>query len=85
MVRTELRARQDGGIRQWMWMSVGGGDGFQNAIDPTDYNIFYTESQNAGIKRYDMNTGEPRNIKPNSAVVAAAAAAVVAALGRRGA
>jgi hypothetical protein len=54
------------GIRQWMWMSVGGGDGFQNAIDPTDENIFYTESQNAGIQRYDLNTGMSGSIKPNA-------------------
>ena len=40
----ELR---EGGIRQWMWTRVGGGDGFQNAMDPTDFNIFYTSSQNA--------------------------------------
>src|SRR6185503_6775576 len=58
--------RTNGGIRQWMWQSVGGGDGFQNAIDPTDYNIFYTESQNAGIQRYDNNVGESKSIKPNT-------------------
>src|SRR6185295_3164673 len=58
--------RENGGVRQWMWQRVGGGDGFQNQIDPTDFNIFYTESQNAGINRYDMNTGEVRNIKPNA-------------------
>ena len=57
--------RTNGGIRQWMWISVGGGDGFQNQIDPTDYNIFYTESQNAGIQRYDLTTGDARSIKPN--------------------
>src|SRR5207302_1600689 len=56
--------RDNSGIRQWMWQSVGGGDGFQNAIDPTDYNIFYTESQNAGINRYNNNIGETRSIKP---------------------
>jgi hypothetical protein len=53
-----------GGIREWDWMGVGGGDGFQNAIDPTDENIFYTESQNAGATRYDVNTGVNRSIKP---------------------
>lgn len=58
--------RTSGGIRQWMWQSVGGGDGFQTLMDPTDYNIFYTESQNAGINRYDYNTGESRSIKPNA-------------------
>ena len=63
MVRAELSTRT-GGIRQWKWISVGGGDGFQNQIDPTDYNIFYTESQNAGIKRYNLTTGETTSIKP---------------------
>src|SRR5205823_4698287 len=58
--------RANGGVRQWMWMSVGGGDGFQNQIDPTDFNIFYTESQNAGINRYDLTIGETRSIKPNA-------------------
>jgi hypothetical protein len=60
---SSVRSQQ--GIRMWDWMSVGGGDGFQNAIDPTDGNIFYTESQNAGITRYDLNTGVNRSIKPN--------------------
>ena len=41
----------------WNWISVGGGDGFQTQIDPTDPNIFYTESQNGDINRYDLNTG----------------------------
>ena len=58
--------RTGGGIRQWMWQSVGGGDGFQALIDPTDFNVFYTESQNAGINRYDYNIGESRSIKPNA-------------------
>jgi photosystem II stability/assembly factor-like uncharacterized protein len=61
-------ARSGDGIRQWMWMSVGGGDGFQNAIDPTDENVFYTESQNAGIQRYDLTSGQSGSIKPNSGV-----------------
>ena len=54
-----------GGIHLWNWISVGGGDGFQTQVDPTDPNIFYTESQNAGINRYDLNTGTTSNIKPN--------------------
>jgi photosystem II stability/assembly factor-like uncharacterized protein len=58
--------RSNSGIQQWQWMSVGGGDGFQNAIDPTDENIFYTESQNSGIQRYNLNTGESGSIKPSA-------------------
>jgi hypothetical protein len=56
---------RSGGIHQWNWISVGGGDGFQTQIDPTDPNVFYTESQNAGINRYDLNTGTTSGIKPN--------------------
>ena len=57
----ELR---EGGLHQWMWFRTGGGDGFQNAMDPTDFNIFYIESQNAGITRYNTTTGEVKSIKP---------------------
>ena len=66
----------------WNWISVGGGDGFQTQVDPTDPNIFYTESQNGNINRYDLNTGQTANIRPQvpnqgggGAVVAVAAAA----------
>ncbi len=55
---------RSGGIHMWNWMSVGGGDGFQTQIDPTDPNIFYTESQNGAITRYDLNTGEQRSVRP---------------------
>ncbi|HET9426122.1 MAG TPA: hypothetical protein VFO55_12175 [Gemmatimonadaceae bacterium] len=52
------------GIRQWNWISVGGGDGFQSQIDPTDPNIFYTESQNGNINRYDLTNGTSVNVRP---------------------
>jgi photosystem II stability/assembly factor-like uncharacterized protein len=68
----ELR---EGGLRQWMWTRVGGGDGFQNAMDPTDFNVFYTSSQNANIARYDFATGEMKNIKPSMGRGGSAAAA----------
>lgn len=56
--------RTNDAIRQWNWMSVGGGDGFQTQIDPTDANIFYTESQNGNINRYNLNDGTQQNIRP---------------------
>ena len=59
--------RSNDGIRQWHWISVGGGDGFQTQVDPTDPNIFYTESQNGGINRYDLSTGETRSARPQPA------------------
>jgi len=57
-------AQRSGGIYMWNWISVGGGDGFQTQIDPTDPNIFYTESQNGNINRYDLNDGTTQNIRP---------------------
>jgi photosystem II stability/assembly factor-like uncharacterized protein len=59
--------RSGDGIRQWHWISVGGGDGFQTQVDPTDPNVFYTESQNGGINRYDLTTGETRSARPQPA------------------
>jgi photosystem II stability/assembly factor-like uncharacterized protein len=56
--------QRTGGIYMWNWISVGGGDGFQTMVDPNDPNIFYTESQNGNINRYDLNTGTTTNIRP---------------------
>jgi hypothetical protein len=56
---------RSGGIHMWNWISVGGGDGFQSQIDPNDPNVFYTESQNGNLNRYDLNTGQTTNIRPN--------------------
>ena len=36
------------------WFGIGGGDGFYTAVDPTDYNIVYTESQDGNTNRYDL-------------------------------
>jgi hypothetical protein len=49
---------KDGSITASDWFTVGGGDGFYTAQDPTDPNIIYAESQNAGIGRVDFATGE---------------------------
>jgi photosystem II stability/assembly factor-like uncharacterized protein len=59
--------RSGDGIRMWHWISVGGGDGFQTQVDPTNPNVFYTESQNGGINRYDLATGETRSARPQPA------------------
>jgi photosystem II stability/assembly factor-like uncharacterized protein len=46
------------------WYGVGGGDGFYTAIDPTDWTIVYSESQNGNINRYNLGTGEQQSIRP---------------------
>jgi hypothetical protein len=56
--------RGGGPILNADWISVGGGDGFYTQNDPTDYNIFYTESQQGSMSRYDMRTGRQQSIQP---------------------
>jgi photosystem II stability/assembly factor-like uncharacterized protein len=53
-----------GGIMNSDWFGIGGGDGFQTAVDPTDHNIVYTESQNGSTSRYDLRGGGQRSIRP---------------------
>jgi photosystem II stability/assembly factor-like uncharacterized protein len=56
--------RGRGGIVNSDWFGIGGGDGFQTAVDPTDPNIVYTESQNGNTNRYDLRTGRSQSIRP---------------------
>lgn len=44
------------------WFTVGGGDGFYTAQDPTNPNIIYAESQGGNIGRLDYATGERTNV-----------------------
>jgi photosystem II stability/assembly factor-like uncharacterized protein len=53
-------------IRAWHWVSVGGGDGFQTQIDPTNPNVFYSESQNGNIRKYDVMAGTSGSIRPGT-------------------
>ncbi len=46
------------------WFVTNGGDGFWTAIDPTDPNIIYAESQYGGMVRYDKKSGEATDIRP---------------------
>ncbi len=59
---SQTRNRQ--GITNNDWFVTVGGDGFYSAIDPTDPNTVYAESQNGGIIRYDVKTGEQKSIQP---------------------
>jgi photosystem II stability/assembly factor-like uncharacterized protein len=56
--------RTGDGILNSDWFGIGGGDGFQTAVDPTDHNIVYTESQNGSTSRYDLRTGRSQSIRP---------------------
>jgi photosystem II stability/assembly factor-like uncharacterized protein len=48
------------------WYRVGGGDGFYVRIDPTDYNVVYSESQGGSMSRMDLRTGERTSIRPSA-------------------
>jgi len=56
--------RGRGGIMNSDWFGIGGGDGFYTAVDPTDYNIVYSESQNGATNRYDLRLGRSQSIRP---------------------
>ena len=45
---------QTRGIGNSDWITVQGGDGFYNRIDPSDPNIVYAESQDGNLSRRDL-------------------------------
>ncbi|HUF67970.1 MAG TPA: hypothetical protein VMM79_04900 [Longimicrobiales bacterium] len=48
------------------WYGVGGGDGFYTAVDPRDWTVVYSESQNGNTNRYNLRTGENQSIRPRA-------------------
>ncbi len=55
---------QTRGIGNSDWITVQGGDGFYNRIDPNDPNIVYAESQDGNLSRRDLRTSESKSIRP---------------------
>jgi photosystem II stability/assembly factor-like uncharacterized protein len=55
---------RDGGIRNYDWQVVGGGDGFEVTPDPQDSQAGYSLWQGGNLMRYDVRTGEQRLVKP---------------------
>ena len=53
------------GIRTSDWYRTGGGDGFTTRSDTEDPNFTYATSQNGGVQRLDLRTGQSRGIRPN--------------------
>jgi photosystem II stability/assembly factor-like uncharacterized protein len=60
------RTRSPEGIFNSDWYGMAGGDGFYAAIDPTDPDIAYVESQEGVILRYDRRTGDRKGIQPQA-------------------
>jgi hypothetical protein len=52
------------GIRNWDWQEVGFGDGFGTAPIPTDPMTGYAMSQEGYIVRWNLRTGERKDIRP---------------------
>jgi len=46
------------------WLSVGGGDGFVCRVDPSDPDVVYGESQDGGMFRRNLRTGERASLRP---------------------
>jgi photosystem II stability/assembly factor-like uncharacterized protein len=68
--------RSTNGIMNSDWFGIGGGDGFQTAVDRTDFNIVYSESQNGNTSRYDLRSGRGQvNIRPRPPATAGTGAA----------
>lgn len=53
-----------GGIRADAWEAVGSGSGSGTLVDPTDPALGYSTSQEAGLVRFDLRTGERKGIQP---------------------
>jgi len=57
---------QHTGILNDHWFCLGGGDGFHVAIDPTDPERVYYESQGGWIQRLDLASGKERRLRPSN-------------------
>jgi photosystem II stability/assembly factor-like uncharacterized protein len=53
-----------GGIRNYDWIEVGGGDGFETLPHPTDATVGYSLWQGGNIMRWNLRTGEQKLLKP---------------------
>lgn len=58
------RTSSNSGIVNSDWFITKGGDGFESAIDPKDPNIVYAQSQYGWLVRFDKQSGEKVDIKP---------------------
>jgi photosystem II stability/assembly factor-like uncharacterized protein len=61
-----VRTRNSVGIRTSDWGRVGGSDGMQPRVDPTDPDTVYTSSQNGSLVRLDRQTGRNTPIRPQA-------------------
>ncbi|MGH9479601.1 MAG: WD40/YVTN/BNR-like repeat-containing protein, partial [Terriglobales bacterium] len=58
------RTYSSNGLTSADWRITHGGDGFHNAVDPTNPNIVYSESQGGVLDRVNLHTHEVVGIQP---------------------
>lgn len=56
----------EGGITNEDWELMGGGDGFHVAVDPTNPELVWYESQGGNLVRQDLVSGKERNCRPSN-------------------
>jgi photosystem II stability/assembly factor-like uncharacterized protein/DNA-binding protein YbaB len=54
----------NGGIKNYYWESIWGGDGFDAMADPDDASWIYAMSQGGSVGKYNVKTGESWYIQP---------------------
>ncbi|MBC7890436.1 MAG: hypothetical protein H7Z13_21375 [Ferruginibacter sp.] len=54
----------EGGIKNYFWDNLWGGDGFDVAPDPQDANWIYAMAQKGELGRYNVATGEQNSLQP---------------------
>ena len=59
-------SKRSGAITNYDWFGIGGGDGFQTAVNADAPWIVYTESQDGSTSRYDLKEGGSRSIRPSA-------------------
>ncbi|HTM58033.1 MAG TPA: hypothetical protein VL123_06430 [Candidatus Udaeobacter sp.] len=57
-------SQHPGGIENYHWRVLGGGDGFWAFVDPTDRDVAYVEYQGGNVLRVNQSTLETKEIKP---------------------
>ncbi len=55
---------EGGGIRNHQWRLVGTGDGYDVQPDPQNSDVVYSMWQGGNLQRWDVATGEVRDLKP---------------------
>ncbi len=55
---------KNGGIRNYYWENVGGGDGFDVSADPVNNNAVYAMSQGGELLKINVVTGERMSLQP---------------------